>query len=189
MSRQRGAAPAPATVTLTVPRVQDVFAPPPIADFPVSVTLPARIEEVVDDLLARHVREPVDLTVELTEQEPGPVAQAELEGAVRAYCEARIRHARRTVRSVRRQGVEVLPIGIIVLLVGTAASHLLLRSHLPEPIREFFGDGVFVLVAWVALWYPLDQLVYYWRPHQREQRALEALRDGTVVVRAAARAD
>jgi hypothetical protein len=28
------------------------------------------------------------------------------------------------------------------------------RSSAPESIRMFFGDGVFLVAAWVGMWYP-----------------------------------
>ena len=46
------------------------------------------------------------------------------------------------------------------------------------------GDGVLLVLAWVALWYPLDTLIWYGRPFTREIRVLRAMREMDVAVRA-----
>jgi hypothetical protein len=60
-----------------------------------------------------------------------------------------------------------------------------LRSKVPKELRDFLGNGLFLVVAWVGLWYPLDTLFYAGRPHRAERKLLRALSDVELVVRPA----
>ena len=46
-------------------------------------------------------------------------------------------------------------------------------------IAGFGFDG-----AWLGLWFPLDQVLFYPLSYRREERALELLRDADVVISA-----
>jgi hypothetical protein len=105
--------------------------------------------------------------------------------AVRRYCTARIDRIDRELRALRREGFSSLWIGLLSLASGLLLSEAFRRSSLPETVRVFFGDGVFLLVAWVGMWYPLDLLFYARRPYLRERRLLEAVRDMRITVTAA----
>ena len=76
-----------------------------------------------------------------------------------------------------------MTIGIPLLLVGILLSELFRRSGAPDLVTAFVADGLLLVVAWVALWYPLDTLVYYGRPLSREIRVLRAMQHMEVVVR------
>ena len=43
-------------------------------------------------------------------------------------------------------------------------------------VRDFLGQGVFLVVAWVGLWYPLDTLLWTPRVQMRQRKALQAIR-------------
>lgn len=47
---------------------------------------------------------------------------------------------------------------------------------LPGFVERFIDEGL-VIAGWVALWYPLDVLLYQRWPLARERRLYEALRD------------
>jgi hypothetical protein len=48
--------------------------------------------------------------------------------------------------------------------------------HLPEVVARFLDEG-FVIAGWVALWYPLDVLLYQRWPLRRERLWYARLRD------------
>jgi hypothetical protein len=45
-----------------------------------------------------------------------------------------------------------------------------------------------LVLAWVAVWYPLDMIFYYGRPLNRGRHIVRTLRDAEIVVRASANA-
>ncbi|MGH8984340.1 MAG: hypothetical protein ACRDY6_10770 [Acidimicrobiia bacterium] len=57
--------------------------------------------------------------------------------------------------------VELVDEAIAAGAVGLALSQATLHSdELPDSVRIFFGEGLFLVAAWVGIWYPLDVLLY-----------------------------
>ena len=44
---------------------------------------------------------------------------------------------------------------------------------------------LFIVVAWVALWYPLDTLIYSGRPYRMQKSVLRTMQEMEITVRAA----
>ena len=76
----------------------------------------------------------------------------------------------------------MLSVPLLAVAVGIAAA--VEHSGLPTFWQSFVGEGVLLVLAWVALWYPLDTLIWYGRPFAREIRVLRAMRNMDVAVRA-----
>ncbi|HEY1656199.1 MAG TPA: hypothetical protein VGF86_13925, partial [Candidatus Tumulicola sp.] len=51
------------------------------------------------------------------------------------------------------------------------------------------GDGFFLVIAWVGLWYPLDALVHYRRQSAREGQVLAFIASMETIVRAGVPSD
>jgi hypothetical protein len=103
---------------------------------------------------------------------------------VARYCEAGIVHAQHELAAIHRDGRRTLLFGAVVLFVGLLLSEAVLRSKFPKEVRDFFGNGLFLVVAWVGLWYPLDMLVYGGQALRNERRVLRTIRDMEIRVRA-----
>lgn len=93
--------------------------------------------------------------------------------AVEHYFAYRADLARLEVRRILQQGRASLGVGVVFLAVCTA---------LRQPLRGF-GDGEWVhvlqegllIVGWVAMWRPLELLLYDWWPVLRRKRTYESL--------------
>ena len=102
------------------------------------------------------------------------------------------RHSRATARRASRKRsasslrsaatASTLLSGVVVLFIGLVLSETVLRSKVPKELRDFLGNGLFLVVAWVGLWYPLDTLFYAGRPHRAERKLLRALGQVELVV-------
>jgi hypothetical protein len=58
------------------------------------------------------------------------------------------------------------------------------RTSLPSPVRDFLGeDGLFVVVGWVGLWYPIETLLYSQRPYRQEIAVLRLIRRMQIEIR------
>ena len=123
------------------------------------------------------------VTIEL----PADKATEDVERGVRQafarYCEAGIAQVERELAAISRDGWQTLMSGAVVLFFGLVLSEAVLRSKVPKELRDFLGNGLFLVVAWVGLWYPLDTLFYAGRPHRAERKLLQALREVELVVR------
>jgi hypothetical protein len=94
---------------------------------------------------------------------------------------------RRAVREhnlIWRQGKRSLFSGSLLFVIGVSLSYAFTRPIMGEVVEGLLGNGVFLVVAWVGLWYPLDLLFIAREQAKREIRVLGDMLDVPVVVRA-----
>ena len=139
----------------------------------------AGADEVLDELLARRRAGAADRVVlTLPAAAVGPhraPAEARLTAALRRWTRRRLEVTQREAAVLWRQGLASLRPGIPLFLVGLGLSSDFLQPEVPEVFQNLLGDGVFLVIAWVGLWYPLDLLFFARLPLRRQRRALDAL--------------
>jgi hypothetical protein len=147
-----------------------------------------RIDSGMDELVERILalknpssdqRIVLDIAHECSEE-----LAATLVVAVHRNCELRRRRAVRELDLIWRQGKRSLLNGSLLFVVGIALSYLFTRPWVPELPGELLGNGVFLVVAWVGLWYPLDLLFIAREQAKREISVLSQMVAMPVVVRA-----
>jgi hypothetical protein len=162
---------------------EELFVPPTDGAFrEPHPRLQSGIDELLSELGAARLGAIGTVTIELPAAEIRPGFQQQVKAWIGNYCEVRLRETENELSAMRQDGLRALVVGMIVLFVGLTLSALVLHSAAPNEIRTFFGEGLFVVVAWVGAWYPLDVLFFYTRPHRRTRKLLEALRRMEVVV-------
>jgi hypothetical protein len=108
----------------------------------------------------------------------------EIAHAFRAHFEYELERVERRRRRRRRTGQVALVVGIVLLLALLFAAQLI-RQVLPEGnAREAVREGL-IIFSWVALWRPVDNLIYEWIPERRMRRLLTTLHDAPIEVRIA----
>jgi hypothetical protein len=103
--------------------------------------------------------------------------------AVRRYCQLRLRRAIREHNLIWRQGKRSLVSGSLLFIIGVSLSYAFTRPIMGDVVDGLLGNGVFLVVAWVGLWYPLDLLFIAREQAKREIRMLGKMLDVPVVVR------
>jgi hypothetical protein len=150
----------------------------------------ARIEpgadEIVNELLGRSkVQRQARIVVTLpAEQITDGIAEL-LHTALRRYCEARLGRVQREIDVAWRQGLRSLGSGSILFLIGLLLSTGFLEPDVPQFWQDLLGNGVFLVIGWVGLWYPLDLLFFARQPLKREAQIVEAISRMPLVVRPA----
>jgi hypothetical protein len=171
-------------LVLRLDRLQDLFGPPALDEFGGAADLTSGIERVVAELKATRPAT-VHLTILVAEPELTPGVEDRLAAAIRRYCTARIQALEHRRGALRHDGLTALLLGAPLLLVALLLTALVSQSGLPAFWRTFLGDGLLLVLAWVALWYPLDTLLWYGRPITHEIRVVDAMRRMPITVRAA----
>jgi len=149
-----------------------------------TATLTPGIDQIVGELRIRRLDGGVRATVELPAADAGPGADERMSAAIARYCRDRLQQLDLQLQAVRREGLHALFLGLVMLIAGLVLSQVVNKSDLPEDLRVFLGDGVFLIAAWVGIWYPLDTLIYVPAPLRRDRRVLTALRDAEIRVQA-----
>ena len=141
--------------------------------------------EIVDELLGRRkAGRRVRIVVMLPQETIGPDTAASLTTALARYCSGRYAVADRQARKLWREGLNSLRSGIFLFLLGLLLSSGFLEQSVPPLFQELLGNGVFLVIAWVGLWYPFDSLFFARLPLRREMRILRAIPRMPVDVRA-----
>jgi hypothetical protein len=140
----------------------------------------ARIEpgadEIVHELLGRsRVQRRARIVVILPAEQITEGIVEKLHVALRRYCEARLARVQRETELAWRQGLRSLGSGSVLFLVGLLLSAGFLEPDVPEFWQNLLGNGVFLVIGWVGLWYPLDLLFFARQPLKREARIVEAI--------------
>ena len=144
------------------------------------------VEEILAELLARprmRTRRRIVLTVPADATADDAALTPRLGAAVARWCRARMELAERASRGAWRQGLSSLRGGSVLFVVGLVLSTDFLEPDVPEFLQNLLGNGVFLVIAWIGLWYPLDLLFFARSPLRREMRALERMTKMPVVVR------
>ncbi len=151
-----------------------------------------RIDSGMDELVERFLAQKavraeqrivLDLATECSDEQA-----VEVVAAVRRYCGLRLRRATREHNLIWRQGKRSLLNGSLLFVSGIALSYLFARPGMGEVANQLLGNGVFLVVAWVGLWYPLDLLFIAREQAKREMRVLGKMLILPVAVRAHSRA-
>jgi hypothetical protein len=143
------------------------------------------IDELLGELLGRRrVKRTRRVVLTLP---PGVLTEdnaRRLTAAVGRWSERRIGQVEREAQVLWRQGLRSLRPGIVLFLVGLLFSSDFLEPDVPEFFQNVLGNGVFLVIAWVGLWYPLDLLFFARLPMRRERLALSVLARTPIEVRA-----
>lgn len=150
----------------------------------------ARIEpgadEIVNELLGRSkVQRRARIVVTLPAEQVTAVIAETLQTALHRYCEARLARVQREIEVAWRQGLRSLGSGSILFVVGLLLSTGFLEPDVPQFWQDLLGNGVFLVIGWVGLWYPLDLLFFARQPLKREAQIVEAISRMPLVVQAA----
>lgn len=141
------------------------------------------MEYLLNEIKGASGRRPVRTTIVLPPDEVEAGTEEGVREAIAWYCRFWLRHEANEMRAEQRDGRRALVVGLVVLAIGLFVSQMLSGGSIPSDLRLLLGEGVFLVVAWVALWYPLDVLLYGRRPHVVQRRALQAALIMDVVVR------
>ena len=142
------------------------------------------MDQLRSELISRPLRTPATAVIVLPRTEVQPDLKRATRQAVDRYCAIGIKQVENELGAIRREGIRALILGAILLAIFLGLSEAVLHSGFPDAIRTFFGDGLFVVTAWVGMWYPLEMLIYAGRPHKLENNVLRAIREMEIVVRA-----
>jgi hypothetical protein len=161
----------------------DLFAVDQRAVLSGSRRIDSGIDELVELMLSQKRYSPDQRIVLDVAGECPEEMVANLVASVNRYCELAVRRADRQHALIWRQGMRSLISGSLLFVSGIALSYLFTRPFVGELATELLGNGVFLVVAWVGLWYPLDVLFIAREQAKRESWVFATMLTMPVVVR------
>jgi hypothetical protein len=148
--------------------------------------LPPGIDRIREELDARSLPRSLATVIVLPAAKVTPSLACDIGRAVERYCEMGIAKAESEIKQLHKEGVRTLLIGLSLFAVFVSIAETVVRTSMPETVRDFLGsEGLFLVVGWVGLWYPIETLLYSGRPYRREIAVLRAMREMQIEIRAA----
>ncbi|HRA74869.1 MAG TPA: hypothetical protein PLE12_01375 [Propionicimonas sp.] len=168
-------------VTLALGELADLFSDPVPDPLAGRFRTTSGIEDLVSRLDARSAG-PLHLEIGVERGAAGPDEAARAKRALEGCCAERIETLEVRRHQVERLGRKELAFGLVFLAACLAAASGLAAGTLgPDWLRDFFAEGL-VIVGWIALWHPVDMLLFERLPILRDQRVLRRIQSADVRV-------
>lgn len=174
-------------VFLRLAKLDELVVPPPID--PLSGRFEDRcgVERILDRLRAERPRrlDAIEARLVLDEM-PGPEAKRRVDEALRARLLYRDERLGEEILKTRRDGVRALGKALLFMLACMVVSAVTRETNLlPDLLRELISEG-FVIAGWVALWSPIELLLFEWLPAKRDRNLYRIIGEMTYTVEPAA---
>jgi hypothetical protein len=137
------------------------------------------LEQLAYDLYTRTSYRAVKLTLEVPATAATPDAAARLREGIGRYCERQIREYDRTRVGERSRAFLALGAALVALAIFVGINRAVRDDG--SFWTELFTEGITV-AFWVAVWFPLDSLVFGQWQHRLDTRIYDALRDMELTV-------
>ena len=134
--------------------------------------------DAVNDVPRKH---PLKVVFWLARDPDADLPAAELCSAVQAHFRYEREKLQRGVKLVLHRGQQIFWIGLTVLTLCLVSAELLAPGEargLPRLVREGF-----TITGWVAMWRPLEALLYDWWPLLHQRRTIDRLLAAELEVR------
>lgn len=120
------------------------------------------------------------IAITITDEPEPAVSSDSIVAAVRSHFAYELAQTERRFRDHIRRGQISLAVGLTMLFVFLAIAELML-SFQPGPLRDILREG-FVITGWVAMWRPLEILLYDWLPIVDARREIRRILDAPLSV-------
>lgn len=166
-----------ATIRVDIDTLDELFSPPvpnPLAGRFETTSGIEQIEQQAKLLPRPHLAHG-RIVVALPQRPEQPDIDARLAAAVAGYSRERIADIEKELEQSVHEGRQALWLGLgflaCCLLLSSAAATM---TFLPPLIQRLFSEG-FIIAGWVALWRPIELLLYDAWPFRRDLRVLRAM--------------
>ncbi len=161
-------------VMVVLDRPEALFEAPPADPLAPGFALSTGMERILAAVSARSGSQRARTALVVRVGEAGPAASERIVAGIRRY--AVVRRADLDLRrlALRREGVQTLWLALALIVVCVLLSMLLEAGGWDGLIGTLLQDGLLV-AGWVALWRPLDLLLFDTWLIRREKRILDAV--------------
>jgi hypothetical protein len=169
-------------IELRLVRPDDMFEMPQTDVFSEYRNFLTGVDFCLSGLRGSLSRRPVQLEIQLPAEEISDGLDERLARTLRRYCKHRLRYNRSESRALRLGGISALRIGVPVTALGLLLTVLATGMRPAGGAASVITDHVGWVLAWIGLWFPLDEFLFYPLGYGRESRVLRLLAEATITL-------
>lgn len=171
------------TLAVSLDTIDELFVAPELDPLRGKFESQSGIDRLITLLPPKRGPESVAISIELSgDAVANAFTGTHVAAALDGYADQRIRHLRTDKKRLEKRGRTELVFGILFLAACLALSSTLAALDFGTPwLTQFYTEGL-VIVGWIALWHPVDLLLFERWPLNREIGALERLRVASIAV-------
>ena len=136
-------------------------------------------EFIIESAIIASSKDPIRLKIHLRKDETH--RKEEIASAIHQHFIYRRKKSERQLKRIFRLGWESLLISIVLLGLLVSLIPVIVKS-LPEGGLSLAFREILIILGWVALWRPVDFLIYEWRPFRREVNLFRKLEECKVEI-------
>ena len=177
------AAPSENRVELILGGIEELFVAPSPSPLENRFETQSGMDRILDQMQAGSTDEVLVIDVIVPASQADRVSDDDMSVAVEGYCDQRARNVRREKDRLERKGRIELLFGLLFLAACLAMSSAVAALVFgPAWLNQFLVEGL-IIVGWIALWHPVDMLLFERWPLRTELRQLERIRRASIRVR------
>lgn len=132
------------------------------------------VNYVVSSTQEFPLKTPLKLKIVVLEESPHNIAKEDLHAAIRSHFVYAARLSQTKMRKSLRVGRYFLLIGLLVLFICLAIAQVISSKHSDAGLAVIAQEG-FTIIGWVAMWRPIEVILYDWFPLREEKLYLEKI--------------
>jgi hypothetical protein len=169
-------------IELRLVQARDMFEMPSTDLFSEYRNFLTGVDFCLSELRGRRSGRPVRLEIRMPPEEIEDGVAERLSRTLRRYCNHRIRYNRRESQAQRVGGISALRIGIPITALGLVLAAVSTRIKPSGGAANLVTDHLGWVLAWIGLWFPLDQFLFNPLAYGRETRVLNLLAGAEIQV-------
>jgi len=139
------------------------------------------VDYVVSSAEEFSIKTPLKLVLHVSDEALPEASKEEAGKSISEYFAYEQELQRKKLKKIIKRGQFFLFLGIIGLLVCLILSEIVLFYDPNTKIGNFISHG-FIIAAWVALWRPIELILYDWWPCLDKIKVFRKLKDVSVVI-------
>ena len=159
----------PLLITLHLADIHDFFIAPDYDPFDSRMDV-SGIDHIAQELQEHGTLRPLKTTLYLPQAAITPDLADKTRKALTRYCQRQIALNESEIAATRREGRRTLPYGLLVALVAGLVIVVLIALFQLSSAFAGVLSSIYVIIAWVSVWWPIENLLYDWIPDWHEKQ-------------------
>ena len=170
------------TISVDLNSLDELFTEPDFDPYDANCRCESGIADLYNQTQNLSRKEQIQIQLNLPSGTDPDRKTIEIQEAIGRFCDVKIAHSEREITEIRHQGWRDLGWASIISILLILGSFLVTQlTFLHEVIIYLLATGAGI-IAWVALWPPLDSILYEWSPYRQIKLRYQQIKSAQVVL-------